>query len=96
MTMIVDRLTYPPASLQDSDKREVSGGMAHVNVEKGQATFFPFERGDKDIVLKKAALLAMQDGKTYPVSGIEYTEIPQVGCAGPHYEIDLGDSDLTT
>jgi hypothetical protein len=89
MTMIVDRLPCPRSTLRGQDNRAVSTGEAHVDTKRCRATFFPSKREDVDTVLKKAAILEMEDGATFRVLRIEHTEIPQVGYAEPHYEIEV-------
>ena len=96
MTMIVDRFPYPAATLRGQDKSEISAGVADIDTKRRQATFFPSKKVDVDTVLKTAAVLEMEDGMVYSVLQIEYTEIPQLGYAGPHYEIDIGDFDWQT
>jgi hypothetical protein len=89
MTMIVDRIPHPRAILRDQDNREVSTGEARVDTKKCRAWFFPSKTGDVDTVLNTVAILEMVGGKTFRVSRIEHTEIPQLGHAEPHYEIEI-------
>jgi len=94
MTMIVDRFPYPAATLRGQDKSVISAGAASIDIKRCRATFFPSQIGDVDTILKKTAILEIKDGKTYSVLQIEYSEIPQLGYASPHYEIDIGDTGL--
>lgn len=89
MTLIVERIPYSQATLQDLDSHAISTGAAHVDTKTRQAAFFPSKTENVDAVLKKAAILEMEGGATFLVLRIEHTEIPQWGYADPHYEIEI-------